>query len=410
MQRPSGSAAWTLEDVKRVFQHYLLLPDGGLVVEILLAAVIANRMNGDPLWLFLVNPPSGVKTELIRSLNGVDDVYPLSNLTPQTFASGFESKKTEPSLLLRLDRHILTLKDFTTVLTMHREKRGEILAQLREIYDGHYRKEFGNGKVVDWTGKIGLIAGVTQVIDTYSSVSQVLGERFLSYRVKSESGAAVAQRAVDNQGKEQEMRQALRGAVAGFLSGVTTQQEIILPSRMVIRIAHLATFCATARSELVRDWKGEVSYIPEPEGPARLAKQLALFGKALALIRGNAEVSEADYVVLYRLAEDTLPRHKLTTLAVLIDAEKSLKTSEVGSKTGYPTDTVRRYLQDLAAMKLVQRMPGGEGKADLWERSDYCVDLLEKAAPNAEVLGEYHPPDASETVGNLSVSETSGGI
>jgi hypothetical protein len=408
MQSANGSAVWTLEDVKRVVLYYLLLPDGGLVVEILLAAVVANRMNGDPLWLFLVNPPSGVKTELIRSLNGVDDVYPLSNLTPQTFASGFESKKTEPSLLLRLDRHILTLKDFTTVLTMHREKHGEILAQLREIYDGHYRKEFGNGKV-DWTGKIGLIAGVTQVIDTYSSVSQVLGERFLSYRVKSESGAAVAQRAVENQGKEQEMRQALRGAVAGFLGGIHVRDEVGLSRPMMTRIAYLATFCATARSELVRDWKGEISYIPEPEGPARLAKQLALFGKALALIRGNAEVSEADYVVLYRLAEDTLPRHKLTTLAVLINAEKPLKTYEVGGKTGYPTDTVRRYLQDLAAMKLIERAPGGEGKPDLWGRSDYCVDLLEKAAPTSDASGGYHPPDAPETVGGMSVSETSGG-
>src|SRR5438046_1578624 len=84
------------------------------------------------------------------------------------------------------------VKDFTTVLTLHRDKRGEILAQLREIYDGHYRKEFGNGKVVDWTGKIGLIAGVTPIIDTYHAVNQVLGERFVCFRIKSESGAAVA--------------------------------------------------------------------------------------------------------------------------------------------------------------------------------------------------------------------------
>jgi uncharacterized membrane protein len=409
MDPSNGAAPWSVDDVKDVVQHFLLLADAGLVVEILLAAVVANRMDGDPLWMFLVNPPSGVKTELIRSLNGVEDVYPLSNLTPQTFASGFESKKVEPSLLLRLDRHILTLKDFTTVLTMHRDKRGEILAQLREIYDGHYRKEFGNGKVVDWTGEIGLIAGVTQVIDTHSSVSQVLGERFLSYRIKSESGALVSQRAVVNQGQEHEMRQALRGAVAGFLRQINAQQGVNLPRDMVTRIAHLATFCATARSELVRDWKGEVTYIPEPEGPARLAKQLALFGKALALIRGHAEVSEREYVVLYRLAEDTLPRHKMSTLAVLINADGALKTSQVGEKTRYPTDTVRRYLQDLSAMDLVERMPGGQGKADLWALSEYCVELLDRVAPPVETPTEYHPPDTSETVSMLSVSGTSDG-
>lgn len=388
----NGHTHWTLDEVKTIVEHFLLLPDGGLVVEILLAAVVANRMHGDPLWLFLVNPPSGVKTELIRALNDVDAVYPLSNLTAQTFASGYESKKTEPSLLLKLDRRILTLKNFTTVLTMHRDKRGEILAQLREIYDGHYRKEFGNGKVVDWTGKVGLIAGVTQVIDTYSSVSQALGERFMAYRIRSEDGAKVAQRAVDNQGQEQEMRQALRGAVAGFLRDVAVEQSVSLRSALVTKIAHLATFCATARSAVIRDWKGEIEYIPEPEGPARLAKQLAIFSKALALVRGKSDVTEAEYVVLYRLAEDTLPRHKHTALAALI---------QVAECTRYPTDTVRRYLQDLSAMQLLTRTPGGEGKADLWQLSEYCLSLLEKAAPASEEEQEISP-------GEESVSVTSG--
>jgi len=409
MSTDNGSTPWTLDDVKQVVQQFLLLPDGGLVVEILLAAVAANRMEGDPFWLFVVNPPSGVKTELIRALSGGDDIHPLSNLTPQTFASGLQTKDGEPSLLLRLDRQILTLKDFTTVLTMHRDRRGEILAQLREIYDGHYRKEFGNGKVVDWTGKIGLIAGVTQVIDSYTSVSQVLGERFVCFRVRSEAGAAVASRAIHNQGQEQEMRQALRGAIAGFLRGVDARQPISLGPGIVKKIAHLATYCATARSELVRDWKSEVIYIPEPEGPARLAKQLALFGKALALIRRKPHVGAAEYLVVHRLAMDTLPRQKYQTLHALISADRPLKTPQVAHMTKFPTDTVRRYLQDLSAMGLVDRTPGGEGKADLWALSGSGRELLAEAAPPS--ADEFiPPPDISETVGKRGVSETSEGV
>ncbi len=34
---------------------FLLLPDGGHAVEVLLAAVVANRLNGDPFWLMFVN-------------------------------------------------------------------------------------------------------------------------------------------------------------------------------------------------------------------------------------------------------------------------------------------------------------------------------------------------------------------
>jgi hypothetical protein len=49
---------------------------------------------------------------------------------------------------------------------------------------------------------------------------------------------------------------------------------------------------------------------------ARLAKQLALFGKALALARSKTSVTEDEYLVLYRLAGDILPRHKHVTLSV----------------------------------------------------------------------------------------------
>lgn len=158
---------------------------------------------------------------------------------------------------------------------------------------------------------------------------------------------------------------------------------------MVERIAHLATFCATARSEVKRDWKGEITYIPGPEGPARLAKQLALFGKALALTRGKHQVTEEEYETLYRLAEDTLPRHKQTTLSAFLEKpEEALKTSQVAGKTSYPTDTTRRYLQDLAAMQLLTRTAGGEGKADTWKLSDYCLELLTKAAPESEETPE----------------------
>jgi hypothetical protein len=98
----------SLRDVHEAFAHWLELPtaDQGPPhesVDVALATVVANRMDGDPLWVFLVAPPSGGKTEVIRSLEDVPDVYPLSSLTAQTFASGFERKGTETSLLPKID-------------------------------------------------------------------------------------------------------------------------------------------------------------------------------------------------------------------------------------------------------------------------------------------------------------------
>jgi hypothetical protein len=159
-----------LGEVHAAFGAWLELPPAEQgppheCVDMALATVIANRMDGDPLWVFLVAPPSGGKTEVIRALDEAGDVYPLSSLTAQTFASGFERKGTETSLLPKIDGKTLTMKDFGTVLTMYREKKAEILAQLREIYDGGFIKEFGNGKTFRWSGKVGLLAGVTPIID-----------------------------------------------------------------------------------------------------------------------------------------------------------------------------------------------------------------------------------------------------
>jgi hypothetical protein len=378
----------TLPELVTVFSKWLRLNDGE-PLHVILGAVAANLLDGDPLWLFAVAPPGSLKTELIRSLNGVPSVYPLSNLTPQTFASGFQTKGVEPSLLLKLDRRILSLKDFTTVLTMHRDKRGEILAQLREIYDGYYRKEFGNGKVVDWVGKLGLIAGVTPVIDTYYSVSQILGERFLLYRLTPADEVAVATRAMEQQGLEDVMRQELRDAVAAFFANVVPLR-VEIPGAIAGRLAALAAFIARARSGVVWDQRGELEYAPPPEGPGRLAKQFATLARGLAVVRDTRVVTEEDFLTVYRVAEDTIPGSRKAVLEPLLEAFDPLETSKIAELTSYPTSTARRYLQELAAMRLVDRLPGGSGKPDRWRLSELAVRLLGQAAPPERETQSHH--------------------
>src|SRR5262245_28953803 len=217
----------TLEAVHEAFARWLAFPTDAEMrpcydaVDIALAVVIGNRMTTDPLWMFLVAPPSSGKTEIINSLRDVPDVFTLSTLTPQTFASGFEKKGVETSLLPKLTRKVITLKDFGTVLTMYHEKRAEILGQLREIYDGAFSKAWGNGRSLNWTGKVGLLAGVTGVIDREYALSAALGERFLMYRVQGAPARTLARRAFEQQSSfEQEQRLALRTIVAAYLNSL----------------------------------------------------------------------------------------------------------------------------------------------------------------------------------------------
>jgi hypothetical protein len=104
---------------------------------------------GTPAWLFVVAPPgSGKTTVTIIGACGLPEVQAIGDVTENTFLSGFHGHK-DPGLLEKLGptmqegntfttdgNAVLLIKDFTTVLAMSRQKRGAILAQLREIHDG----------------------------------------------------------------------------------------------------------------------------------------------------------------------------------------------------------------------------------------------------------------------------------
>ena len=186
-----------LLDIQHAVEGFMLLYDPDLLV-VTLGAYAAHRFGGSPVWLLLVAPPSGAKTEVLGLLRDTPGNYALSELTARTFASGLETEGQDPSLLARLRNEVLVLKDFTTVLSMRYEERQAILAQLREIFDGKYDKAWGTGKELHWKGRLGFLAGVTPVIDSYYSAMAVLGERFVMLRITQANRQQVAEKALAN--------------------------------------------------------------------------------------------------------------------------------------------------------------------------------------------------------------------
>lgn len=373
----------SFENLEKVINKWLLIKDKGLL-RILLASVIANKLKADPVWLFIVAAPGGTKTELIRGLNKIDGIYPISDLTPQTFISGEKGNKSA-SLLLRLppEGTILTYKDFTTVLTMHRDKQQAIISQLREIFDGSYRKEFGTGETKDWQGKIGFIAGVTAAIDRHHEIYSVLGERFIQYRPLQPDGVAVAKKAIENSGGEKIMREEIQNAFVDFITSVKIPKEpVLILDELKDRIAHLATFVVKARSGIIRDGYStrEIELIPDSELPTRLAKQLITLASALSFM--GTDNPDKDYELIYKIGMDSLPIKRRKIIEILIGKSDYVETSEVAIEIDYPTNTTRRALEDLSGLGLVLRKHEGQGIPDKWMLNDYTRELLGKAKPN----------------------------
>ena len=372
----------TLEELQAVFDRHLLIKDGALI-PVLAGALLAHRLSSESVWLLIVAPPGGTKTEPLRSLYDYPGIFPLSELTARTFASGLDTQGPDPSLLNRLEDEILVLKDLTTVLEMHRDERQAIFAQLREIYDGRYDKVWGTGKELHWEGRLGFVAGVTPVIDRHHSALAVLGERFVMLRIAMPDRGQLARVAVRGSGKESTMRSDLQGAMHGFLAhrsgeAPSTSEEVL------DRLAGVADFVTRARSGVVRDgYRRELEYAPEPEAPTRFVKVLRSLACGIALAHDRDEVTDMDLGYVLRVAVDSLPEVRRRVIETLVkrtlttDTEGNPSTSAIAGETQFSTTSIRRALEDLQALGVVDVEKGGQGKADLWHLKDDLTSVFE---------------------------------
>jgi hypothetical protein len=363
-----------LDGLHAKFEEHLYLPDL-VAVDVAAATVIAHRQGGDPLWTFFVSPPSAGKTEIVNSVGGCPEVYRLSSLTGQTFVSGFKGRSS--SLLNRLDdaeKSFLTLKDFTTVLSLHRDARGEIMGALREIYDGEYSKDFGNGQSVHWTGRLGFLAGVTPVIDRHHQVLAVLGQRFLMLRLPPEDRDVITTRALAMRGRESQIRGDLREAMTSYIAGVDPSQGE-LATDVLSEIVRVSRYATQGRTGVERDgYTHEVLVIPELEVPTRFAKAIASLASAL-LAMGYTEAAALEVVA--RVGRDSIPPIRVLILGQLIGAEM-VTTADIANATDLPITTVRSVAEDLTMIGLMARQ--GEGNSLRWSLAPDGAETIKALA------------------------------
>lgn len=387
-----------LNDLKLHFVEWLYLKDHE-VIDIILGAVIANQFQGpDSINVNVVGPPSSTKTELLRSLSGYSPVYTISTLTPQTLISGMKGSRGSLLLNLKSDgKKILIIKDLTSILEMRSESRQEIFGQLREIADGYLSKTFGTGKRVEWSGKLGVITGVTSIIDEHHGHNEILGARCLYCRVSNENPKAMAQRARKIAGKEIRMREQLQEITKQFLEQFREPkiENIRISDEIEKKLISLACFVAQGRTGISRDRMHKtVEYIPEAEGPARLTKQLWVLGAGIATVQGKDELDDGVYRVLKRIAMNSLPKHRQIILKTMWETTIMSSiwepTKAIGKLINAPTETAKRYCEDLWMLNLLNRRIEGEDSEDDegwkrsrtpygWQLSESCISLIEES-------------------------------
>lgn len=350
-----------LAQVKNTFARWLYLEDDDFI-DVVLATVVAHRFQGDPIWLFLIAPPGAGKTELLRSLR-TNSVVHLSNLTTHTLVSGLNlPQKRDPSVLPLLDGKVVVIKDFTDILSQNQKLRSQIFGQLRDIYDGEAAKAFGSGVGIrSYKCRMGLIAGVTPAVEKYQSIYQVLGERFLNYRIRYVYPELAADKAYENAGRADEIRRELSSVVSEFLGrDWPGTPETVSMSRMYPEMFRsLASVIALLRTTVPKNKFGAMEYFPEVELATRVVVQLKKLGAALSIIRGRTEFTDDDYHVLLKIARDSVPSLRMRLVPTLVKSSGQRRdyvtTERLAEAASMPAISVKAILDDLVTLGIAER-------------------------------------------------------
>jgi hypothetical protein len=388
----------TIGETLAVFNKWLILPSLTPVYA-MLGAVAANLLPGDPVWLGIIGPGSSTKTEILNSTSMLPYVEPAATVTPAGLLSGTPKKQqhkdAKGGLLRQIgDFGILVLKDFGSVLSMRPEAKAEVLAALREVYDGEWTRHLGTegGRTLHWKGKVGLLFGCTGVIDSHHSVIGAMGERFLLSRLEPAEGQF--KRALQHVGdKTKQMRKERAEAVARLFAGRRPLPHP-LSDEEIERIDRIVSLVVKLRGPVERDRQSrEIEAVYGAEGTGRIGLALERLLAGLDTL-GIERPTALD--VVESVAMDSVPPIRRNAYEHLNAEDRELEfvrdkddavigtgtpTSEVAKALDLPTNTVRRALEDLNAYGLAQRIVQGPGKPDLWNPR---WKVYPQYTPNAE--------------------------
>jgi hypothetical protein len=352
---------------------------------------------------------SGVgKTERLIPLSVMPDVILESSITgPAALLSGTAKKeraKTATGGLLRkvpLGGGVLVLKDFTSILDMHRDARAEVLAALREIYDGRWDRSIGTdgGQTLTWRGHLGLVAGCTTAIDSAHAVMSAMGTRFLLVRLRHSDELAAA--AFDHVGTEAAMRTELRDSVHALFASLTSPPHDKGPAQR--SLIALATFVARARSPVDRDTRSELRLVLDAEAPTRIVKMLTQLWCAAGVLGLDAA---AAWALVQRLGLDSIPKLRRAALDYLESQESPVYTSDIAEMVEHPVQTTRRALEDLMVHHVIRKMSGGPGRADLWQLTAQTRDWLSTLRTVPVLSGDIETPPDSHKPKNTQTDKT----
>ncbi len=350
------------------------------------SSILSCFMEGEPLWFFFVGPPSSGKTTVIEAF-GSKNKYceDRSKLTHTTLVSGMkDGNEEDPSLFAIINRRMLAVKDWTTVIEQNHTAQSELYSILRDAFDGNYSATYGNRISRRYESlKFGFIAGVTDAI--YRDSKSSLGERFMKIHFMDkhfdERQHIVA--AITGGRRKIERSQTLESATLGYLDFLVNnlaknkiyEVEIYKPGTeeltdAISDIIDLAHFVSYMRTNVERSSRDEsIMYRPQKEVASRLSSQFTKLAQALFYIFNfdkdpNYQNNERKiytlpaqlYDILRRVAIDTCIPFNIELINCVTSYEEfgGASRNDIIDNLQIPKTNIHRILLDLQQLNFIR--------------------------------------------------------
>lgn len=357
---------------------------------ILLAVNLSVSLGGNPLWIYLVGPPSSGKTTL-ADIMAASHPYCISKSKITGIFSGWKGSKDDPGMLPKFQNRTLIIKDFTTILALPPGVQEGLFSQLRDVYDGDADVSYLNGQSFSYRNiKFSIVACTTDEIRAWNRTA--LGERFLHVEIDSHWDEDGTLNRFDS-GTEEHMMSAMNNTVQAIINpngstgkidlkepkclcwgllehlhhqiesdkGYITRlgDNIMKDEPFMLYVNDLAKWCSLARTHVNRDRGQDLAYRPRPELGLRLASQLVKLSIALCIVFQIETPDQRVIDIIRKVALDTSIGFQLEIMLHIAhhpDAQGLSKDQLAGPDRANISGTqMSRWLSDLMEIKVIQQ-------------------------------------------------------
>lgn len=371
------------------------LPNTQIALKLILAVAVSSASSNPlMLWLLLVGVPSSGKTDLVRLIKDSEVSYYLDTLTQNAFISGERSTKSYKTydLLPLIHKKCLIIKDWTSIFSLDEKMTKKLLGDLVNIYDKEFTKFSSRRGNVGYESAFSQLGCITpSTLNRHTNYMNMIGPRFLCYAMPSTSPAD-ADKSYDiifSSKDRSIIEKEARLYVSSYLNQLIQNQCVIKPlsdevRRYLRNAAELMSNCrgiVILQSATFKNIDGEdVKYYEvsdvQIEEPWRAVQQIIKLANYLTFVVDKDEVGIEELSIIKEVVISSMPADRSQALRLIKEKGGEITAKELSDISDRSARTSRRLLDELAALKVLEKVKGTGSIANDYKLQERFKNIL----------------------------------